>query len=75
MLHAAPCRLMYRLRDAAPKRSRWRTATFVTLRAAFLKMPIRVEQLKTRMRLSLPSACRLAPMIALMLRRIHAQGL
>lgn len=74
MLHSAAYWLLHRLRAAAPKRSRWRTATFETLRAAFLKIAVRVEQLKTRIRLSLPSACPHAPMIALMLRRIHAQG-
>jgi len=66
--------LLHRLRGAAPKRSRWRTVTFETLRAAFLKIAVRVEHLKTRIRLSLPSACPHAPMIAFMLRRIHAQG-
>jgi len=74
MLHTAAYWLPHRLRGAAPKRSRWRTATFETLRAAFLKIAVRVEQLKTRIRLSLPPACRHAPMIAPMLRRIHAQG-
>ena len=74
MLHTAAYWLLHRLRGAAQKRSRWRTATFETLRAAFLKIAVRVEQLKTRIRLSLPSACPHAPMIALMLRRIHAQG-
>jgi hypothetical protein len=73
-LHTAAYWLLHRLRGSAPKRSRWRTATFETLRAAFLKIAVRVEQLKTRIRLSLPSACPRAPMIALMLRRIHAQG-
>jgi len=66
--------LLHTLRGAAPKRSRWRTATFETIRRAFLKIAVRVEQLKTRIRLSLPSACPHAPMIALMLGRIHAQS-
>ena len=74
LLHTAAYWLLHKLRGAAPKRSRWRSATFETLRASFLKIAVRVEQLKTRIRLSLPSACPQAPMIALMLRRIHAQG-
>lgn len=74
MLHTAAYWLVHRPRGAAPKRSGWRTATFETLRAAFLKIAVRVEQLKTGIRLSLPSACPHGPMIALMLRRIHAQG-
>jgi hypothetical protein len=74
MLHTAAYWLLHRLRGAAPKRSRWRTATFETIRASFLKIAVRVEQLKTRIRLSLPSACPHAPMIALLLGRIHAQS-
>jgi hypothetical protein len=73
-LHTAAYWLLHRLRGAAPKRSRWRSATFETIRRSFLKIAVRVEQLKTRIRLSLPSACPHAPMIALMLGRIHAQG-
>jgi hypothetical protein len=74
MLHTAAYWLLHRLRSAAPKRSRWRTVTFETIRRSFLKIAVRIEQLKTRIRLSLPSACPHAPMIALMLRRIHAQS-
>lgn len=74
MLHTAAYWLLHRLRGVAPKRSRWRTATFETIRASFLKIAVRVEQLKTRIRLSLPSACPHAPMIALLLDRIHAQS-
>ena len=73
-LHTAAYWLLHRLRGAAPKRSRWRNATFETIRRSFLKIAVRVEQLKTRIRLSLPSACPHAPMIALMLGRIHAQS-
>ena len=73
-LHTAAYWLLHRLRGAAPRQSRWRTATFETIRSSFLKIAVRVEQLKTRIRLSLPSACPHAQMIALMLGRIHAQG-
>lgn len=74
MLHTAAYWLLHRLRGAAPKRSRWRAATFETIRRSFLKIAVRVEQLKTQIRLSLPSACPHAQMITLMLGRIHAQG-
>ncbi len=74
MLHTAAYWLLHSLRGAAPKRSRWRTASFDTIRRSFLKIAVRVEQLKTRIRLSLPSVCPHAPMISLMLGRIHAQG-
>jgi len=73
-LHTAAYWLLHRLRGTAPKRSRWRTATFETIRRSFLKIAVRVEQLKTRIRLSLPSACPHAPIIALMLGRIRAQS-
>lgn len=74
MLHTAAYWLLHGLRDAAPKRSRWRTATFETIRSTFLKIAVRVEQLKTRIKLSLPSACPHAPIIGLMLDRIRAQS-
>lgn len=74
MLHTAAYWLLHGLRDAAPKRSRWRTATFETIRSTFLKIAVRVEQLKTRIKLSLPSSCPHAPMIGLMLDRIRAQS-
>jgi hypothetical protein len=74
MLHTAAYWLLHGLRAAAPKRSRWRTATFETIRSSFLKIAVRVEQLKTRIRFSLPSACPHAPMITLILGRIHAQS-
>lgn len=73
-LHTAAYWLLHRLRGAAPKRSRWRTATFETIRRSFLKVAVRVEQMKTRIRLSLSSACPHARIIALMLGRIHAQS-
>ncbi len=47
---------MHRLRQAAPRRSRWRTATFETLRRAFLKIAVRIEELKSRVKIALPSA-------------------
>ena len=74
MLHTAAYWLLHRLRGAAPKRSRWRTATFETIRRSFLKIAVRVEQMKTRIKLSLPSACPHAPIFELILRRLQAQG-
>jgi hypothetical protein len=55
-LHTGACWLLLLLRGAAPKRSRWRGATFESIRRSFLKIAVRVEQMKTRIRLSLPSA-------------------
>jgi hypothetical protein len=73
-LHTAAYWLLHSLRRAAPKRSRWRTATFETLRRSLLKIAVRVEQLKTRIKISLPSACPQAAMLRVMLGRIHAQS-
>jgi len=73
-LHTAAYWLLHKLRGAAPKRSRWRTATFETIRRSFLKIAVRVQPLKTRIRISLPSACPQAVMIVLLLGRIQAQS-
>ena len=40
--------------DRAPS-SPWRTATFETLRRAFLKIAVRIEELNTRIKIALPS--------------------
>ena len=73
-LHGGAYWLLHRLRQAAPRRSRWRTATFETLRRAFLKIAVRVEELKSRVRLALPSAYPYQKTLISMARRITAQG-
>jgi hypothetical protein len=55
-LHMGAYWLLHELRGAAPKRSIWRTATFETIRCAFLKIAVRIEELKTRIKMALPSA-------------------
>ncbi|MDP6953976.1 MAG: transposase, partial [Alphaproteobacteria bacterium] len=55
-LHSAAYWLLHQLRQAAPRLSPWRKATFETLRRAFLKIAVRVEELKSRIRIALPSA-------------------
>ena len=40
----------------APRHSPWRKATFETLRRAFLKIAVRIEELKSGVRVALPSA-------------------
>ncbi len=55
-LHTGAYWLLHRLRQAAPRRSPWRKATFETLRRAFLKVAARIEELKSRVRIALPSA-------------------
>ena len=44
------------MRHTAPRRSPWRKATFETLRRAFLKVAVRIEELKSRIKIALPSA-------------------
>ncbi len=55
-LHTGAYWLLHRLRQAAPRRSLWRKATFETLRRSFLKIAVRIEELKSRVRIALPTA-------------------
>jgi hypothetical protein len=55
-LHAGAYWLMWTLRNAMPKRSAWRVLQFDTLRLRLVKIAVRVEELKTQIRLHLPSA-------------------
>jgi hypothetical protein len=55
-LHTGAYWLLHQLRQTAPRRSLWRTATFETLRRAFLKIAARIEELKSRIKIALPSA-------------------
>jgi hypothetical protein len=48
--------LLHQLRQAAPRRSLWRKATFETIRRAFLKIAVRIEELKSGVKIALPSA-------------------
>ncbi len=73
-LHSGAYWLLHRLRQAAPRRSRWRKATFETLRRAFLKIAARIEELKSRVRVALPSAYPYRQVLISMAGRITAQG-
>ena len=55
-LHTGSYWLLHQLRRAAPRRSRWRRATFETLRRTFLKLAGRIEELNSRIKIALPSA-------------------
>ena len=48
--------LLHSLRRAAPKRSIWRGATFETIRRAFVKVAVRVEEMKSRIKLAFPAS-------------------
>jgi hypothetical protein len=56
-LHAGAYWLLWALRAAMPKRSAWRVAQFDTLRLRLVKIAVRVVEMKTQIRLHLPSAC------------------
>lgn len=73
-LHTAAYWLMLDLRAAAPRKSRWRTATFETIRTTFLKIAARIEALRTRIRVSFPSATPNRPVIAHMLSVMEARA-
>ena len=55
-LHMGAYWLLHTLRRMAPRKSAWHGATFETIRRAFVKIAVRVEELKTRIKLSFPSA-------------------
>jgi hypothetical protein len=56
-LHAGAYWLLWALRTATPKRSTWRVAQFDTLRLRLVKIAARVVEMKTQIRLHLPTAC------------------
>ena len=56
-LHAGAYWLMWGLRVSMPRRSVWRLAQFDTLRLRLIKIAARVVEMKTMIRLYLPTAC------------------
>jgi len=65
--------LLHGLRSAAPKRSSWRGATFATLRLAFVKIAVRAEEMRTRIRLSFPSSYPHASTLAALVGALNAR--
>lgn len=55
-LHAGAYWIMWDLRKAAPKRSLWRAAQFDTLRLRLVKIAARVVELKSQIKVHLPTA-------------------
>jgi hypothetical protein len=55
-LHMGAYWVLHSLRRAAPKRSIWRGATFETIRRAFVKVAVRVEEMKSRIKLAFPAS-------------------
>ena len=56
-LHAGAYWLMWGLRTSMPKRSIWRVAQFDTLRLRLIKIAARVVEMKTMIRVHLPTSC------------------
>ncbi len=73
-LHMGAYWLLHSLRRSAPKRSPWRGATFETIRLVFLKIAARVEELKSRVTIALPSTYPQQKMLALLSAKASAQG-
>jgi hypothetical protein len=72
-LHMGAYWLLHALRRAAPKKSRWRGATFATIRATFVKIACRVVELKRSIKLAFPSHLPHANVLALLTHRLTAQ--
>ena len=73
-LHMGAYWLLHALRRAAPKRSRWRGATLETIRRTFVKIAVRVEELKGKIRLAFQASYPQAAMLALMTGTITTRG-
>ena len=69
-LHAGAYWLLWTLRAAMPRRSAWRVAQFDTLRLRLIKIAARVVEMKTQIRLHLPSACPYQAILRTVLGRI-----
>ncbi len=69
-LHAGAYWLMWGLRAAMPKRSSFAVAQFDTLRLRLIKIAARVVEMKTQIRLHLPTSCPDQPILRIVLDRI-----
>jgi hypothetical protein len=69
-LHAGAYWLMWSLRALAPKRSTWRVAQFDTLRLKLIKIAARVIEMKTRIKVHLPSAAPCQEILSFILGRL-----
>jgi hypothetical protein len=73
-VYCARGRMENLIRLAAPRRSRWRGATFETIRTTFVKIACRVEELKRSIKLSFASALPQADTLALITAQLTARG-
>ena len=70
-LHAGAYWLVWAFQQTVPKRSRWRTAQFDTIRLKLIKLGARVEELKKAVRIHLPAACPFEPIMRCIAGRFH----
>jgi hypothetical protein len=56
-LHAGAYWLMWGLRTSMPRRSMWRSAQFDTLRLRLIKVAARIVEMRTMIRIHLPTSC------------------
>ena len=61
---------MWGLRASMPRRSMWRVAQFDTLRLRLIKVAARIVEMKTMIRVHLPTSCPVDDILALVLERI-----
>ena len=73
-LHMGAYWLLHDVRLAAPRKSRWRAATFETIRLVFVKIACRVEELKTKIKLSFPAHLPHADALGEITARLTARG-
>jgi hypothetical protein len=73
-LHMGAYWLLHGLRLAAPAKSRWRTATFATIRLTFVKIACRIEELKTKIKLSYAAHLPQADVLCHLTARLAALG-
>ena len=73
-LHMGAYWLLHSVRLAAPRKSRWRGATFATIRTVFVKIACRVEEMKTRIKLSFAAHLPHADVFGLIAARLCAQA-
>jgi hypothetical protein len=69
-LHVGAYWLMWSLRTLMPRGSRWRVAQFDTLRLRLIKLAVRIEVMKTQVRLYLPKAMPEQAIFTLLLTRM-----
>ncbi len=69
-LHAGAYWLLWSLRTLMPRRSSWRTAQFDTLRLRLVKLAVRVVEMKTQVKLHLPSHAPCQSILAFVLGRM-----